>query len=111
MKPLKRLQDFPRGQGHLWAKVAYRLISAKNDWEQAAIAYFQFNDGEALLSHIVYNLKPLCNLPMLKGYAWGTDLMKYFLRCGSDRNTIQIESGQPYLHAVVMITLILGKEI
>ena len=109
MNPFRRLPDFPSGQGHLWAKVAYHLISVKNDWDQAAIAYFQFNDGEALRPHITLDLKPLCNLPMLKGYAWGTDLMKFFLICGSDRHTLQFEKGQPYLHAVVLITLKLGE--
>ena len=106
---LKRLPDFPKGQGHLWAKVAYQLIANKGNWDQAAIAYFQFNDGEASKLRCVVNLKPFCNLPMLKGYAWGMDLMKYFLLCGSDRNSIQLEKGQPYLHAVVQMTLKVGK--
>ena len=89
--------------------MAYQLISTKNNWDQAAVAYFQFNDGEASKQHIEFDLKPLCNLPMLKGYAWGMDLMEYFLICGSNRNTIQFEKGQPYLHAVVLMTLKVGE--
>ncbi|XP_052783611.1 TPR and ankyrin repeat-containing protein 1-like [Mya arenaria] len=103
----RRVEEIPRGEGHVWAQACYELVT-KGNWDLGAVAFHQYDVGQRKQPHLTLTLKPLCNLERLKRHAWGVDLMRFLLECGSDRRTISLVNGDTYLHAVVRITLLVG---
>ncbi|XP_052214395.1 TPR and ankyrin repeat-containing protein 1-like isoform X2 [Dreissena polymorpha] len=103
-----RLDKIPIENGHIWAQACYHWLS-KNDWDTASAAFNQYEQSKCKQPHLALTLKPFCYISKLKVHGWCLGLMQYLLDCGADKKTISLEDGDTYLHAVVKITLVVGK--
>ena len=61
----KKLPEFPQGEGHLWARAAYKLVG-DNKWDVAQVAYQQYSATGARRKTFDVTLKPVCNLKKLR---------------------------------------------
>ncbi|XP_063448737.1 TPR and ankyrin repeat-containing protein 1-like isoform X2 [Mytilus trossulus] len=90
---------------HTWALVTYDFITNGN-WNLASFSYIQFRDDEAPCIKIErVNLRPICELQYVKNCAWCIDLLRYFLICGSDYNTMTTYTGDRYFHATIRLCI------
>ncbi|VDI40413.1 Hypothetical predicted protein, partial [Mytilus galloprovincialis] len=94
-----------RKSTNTWALVTYDFITNGN-WNLASFSYIQFRDDEAPCIKVErVNLRPICELQYVKNRAWCIDLLRYFLICGSDYNTMTTYTGDRYFHATIRLCI------
>ncbi|XP_052214816.1 TPR and ankyrin repeat-containing protein 1-like isoform X2 [Dreissena polymorpha] len=103
-----RLDKIPIEDGHIWAQASYKLLS-KNDWDSASAAFHQYEQSKCKQPHLPLTLKPFCAIDKLKVHSWCLGLIQYLLECGADKKTLSLDDRDTYMHAVIKITLVVGK--
>ncbi|XP_033726508.1 TPR and ankyrin repeat-containing protein 1-like [Pecten maximus] len=100
------LQNVP---GEVWARASYDLV-CRNQNNPALVAFKQLKMtiGTFPPFHMKVDLRPFCSLSRLATDEWMLELVELFLACGSDHNTLSVQAGDRYIHAVVKMTLAAG---
>lgn len=89
--------------------VTYDFI-AKGNLEISKLPYIQFQiHGIPTNVREKVNLQPLCVYQCVQRCSWLTDLIEYFLSCGSDVKTMKTNPDDKYFHSTVRLTVASGR--
>ena len=97
-----------RVASNIWAYVLYNFIMEEN-FPAVIYALKKFSNSNFCNRKLEFDLRPLCDLNLLKNYPDISDFMTYLLICNCDYTTLSTHTGDKYIHAAVKITFATSK--
>lgn len=92
----------------IWAHVLYGFVLDKN-LEAAKFIEVHMKTLTADYKQMNFDLKPLCDIDLLKKYPEFMYFIAYMIDCGGKYTTLSTQKGDTFINAAVRMTFLTGK--